>query len=54
MSAEEQTSSFERTAGGSMTGLSKKKLQYLEQGIVDRSGAYDYAQDPDNYKKARK
>ena len=26
----------------------------MEQAIVDRSGAYDYAQDPSNYKKARK
>ena len=34
--------------------LTKKKKQYLEQAIVDRSGAYDYAADPSNYKKARK
>ena len=26
----------------------------MEQAIVDRSGAYDYARDPQNYKKARK
>lgn len=26
----------------------------MEQAIVDRSGAYDYAEDPKNYKKARK
>ena len=46
----EQTTSFEQTANL----LSKKKQQYLEQAIVDRSGAYDYAQDPAQYKKARK
>ena len=34
--------------------LTKKKKEYMEQAIVDRSGAYDYAQDPQNYKKARK
>jgi exonuclease VII small subunit len=26
----------------------------MEQAIVDRSGAYDYEEDPKNYKKARK
>lgn len=26
----------------------------MEQAIIDRSGAYDYAADPQNYKKARK
>jgi len=53
MTAEDQTTSFDQTINGTFN-LSKKKLQYLEQGIIDRSGAYDYAQDPDNYKKARK
>lgn len=52
---EENTTSFEHTVGGStITGLSKKKKEYLEQAIVDRSGAYEYADDPSNYKKARK
>ena len=52
----EQTEScFEQTAGGTiLTGRSKKKQQYLEQEIVDRSGAYNYAEDPTSYKKARK
>ena len=38
----EQTTSFEHTPNP----LSKKKKQYLEQAIVDRSGAYDYAKEP--------
>ena len=52
---DDNTNSFERTSGGTiLANLSKKKQQYIEQTIVDRSGAYDYAQDPDTYKKARK
>ena len=47
------TQTFECTMGGTVS-LSKKKKQYLEQEIVDRSGAYNYAEDPDTYKKARK
>ena len=47
--------SFEQTSGGTiLAGLSKKKRQYLTQAIEDRSGAYNYAKDPDTYKKARK
>lgn len=43
---------YEQTSGGSF--LSKKKMQYLEQKISDRSGSYCYAEDPTLYKKARK
>lgn len=46
----DHTTSFEATHNT----LTKKKKQYMEQAIVDRSGAYDYAEDPQNYKKARK
>ena len=34
--------------------LSKKKREYLEQKIEDRSGQFDYQADPTAYKKARK
>lgn len=38
----EHTTSFENT----QAVLTKKKIQYMKQAIVDRSGAYDYANDP--------
>ena len=48
-------SSNEQTEGGALlANISKKKKQYLEQQIVDRSGNYDYREDPNQYKKARK
>ena len=47
----DQSVSFE---GSSCLPLTKKKQQYLEQAIIDRSGQYDYAEDPGTYKKARK
>jgi len=48
-------SSNEQTEGGTiLANISKKKKQYLEQQIIDRSGNYDYAEDPTQYKKARK
>ena len=50
---DDNTTSFEQTVGGTVS-LSKKKREYLEQAITDRSGAYNYAEDPTNYKKARK
>lgn len=50
LSGDEYT--YEQTAGGSY--LSKKKIQYLEQKISDRTGSYNYAEDPTLYKKARK
>ena len=50
---DQMTQTYECTMGGTVS-LSKKKKQYLEQEIVDRSGAYNYAEDPDTYKKARK
>lgn len=53
LTGEEDQSSFEQTAGGS-AALTKKKQQYLEQEIKDRSGNFNYADDPQNYKKARK
>ena len=34
--------------------LTKKKQQYMEQDIRDKSGAYNYDADPVTYKKARK
>jgi len=49
----DESNSFEHTVGGTVN-LSKKKQQYITQDIVDRSGAYSYADDPLNYKKARK
>lgn len=50
---DQMTQTFECTMGGTVS-MSKKKKQYLEQDIVDRSGAYNYAEDPNTYKKARK
>ena len=37
-----------------IAGLSKKKQQYMVQAIEDKSGIFDYANDPIAYKKARK
>jgi len=54
LTEEDNMTSFECTMGGTDLGLSKKKRQYLEQEIIDRSGAYNYAEDPSTYKKARK
>ena len=34
--------------------ISNKKLQYLEQDILDRRGVFKYTDDPTTYKKARK
>lgn len=35
-------------------GFSKKKQQYMEQKIQDRSGVFNFEEDPQAYKKARK
>ena len=34
--------------------LSHKKMQYLEQDIMDKRGVFKYNDDPSTYKKARK
>lgn len=34
--------------------LSKKKQEYLQQQILDKTGTYNYVEDPQGYKKARK
>jgi len=34
--------------------LTNKKKQYLQDAIVDKNGAYNYLEDPTEYKKARK
>ena len=34
--------------------LTKKKKQYIEQEIVDKTGVFTYQEDPTQYKKARK
>jgi hypothetical protein len=34
--------------------LTNKKREYLDEAIEDRNGVYDYAEDPREYKKARK
>ena len=34
--------------------ISNKKLQYLEQDILDKQGVFKYTDDPKTYKKARK
>ena len=34
--------------------LSKKKKQYIAQKIEDKTGVFSYAEDPTQYKKARK
>lgn len=34
--------------------LTNKKRQYLETAIIDKNGAYQYLDDPVEYKKARK
>lgn len=36
---------------GKITG---KKRQYISSQIVDKNGEYDYLQNPNEYKKARK
>jgi len=39
---------------GNPADLSSKKLQYLEQDIMDKRGVFKYTDDPSTYKKARK
>ena len=34
--------------------LTKKKKEYLEKAIEDKSGVFNYNEDPNAYKKARK
>ena len=34
--------------------LTKKKKEYLEKAIEDKSGVFNYNDDPNAYKKARK
>lgn len=34
--------------------LTKKKIQYLEQAIIDRAGVIKFEDNPEQYKKARK
>lgn len=36
------------------TRLTNKKKEYLEEVIVDKNGAYQYEEDPNEYKRARK
>jgi len=51
-SAEEEDA--ENSDPSFIAGLSKKKQQYMVQAIEDKSGKFDYANDPIAYKKARK
>ena len=50
------SSADENLASGpkSVRRLTKKKLQYLEKPIEDKSGKFDWETDPVAYKKARK
>jgi|DEB0MinimDraft_12_1074336.scaffolds.fasta_scaffold17267_2 hypothetical protein len=34
--------------------LTNKKREYLQDAIIDKNGAYNYLEDPQEYKKARK
>jgi hypothetical protein len=34
--------------------LTNKKKEYLQDSIIDKNGAYNYLEDPNEYKKARK
>jgi hypothetical protein len=34
--------------------LTNKKKEYLEEVIEDKNGVFDYMNDPNEYKKARK
>ena len=40
--------------GVNLEKLTNKKKQYLQDEIVDKNGAYNYLDDPTEYKKARK
>lgn len=42
------------TIGEEPVEISNKKLQYLEQDILDKQGVFKYTDDPKTYKKARK
>lgn len=50
------TNSLDQSASrGTKNGqISKKKKEYLEQQIVDKTGKFTYEEDPGQYKKARK
>ena len=51
LQTDEMTSNYDF---GSDAGITKKKQQYMEQKIEDKTGTYDYELDPVMYKKARK
>ena len=55
----EATNSLDNSNANSRSGaasgtLSKKKKQYIEQKIEDKTGVFSYQDDPNQYKKARK
>lgn len=37
-----------------MEKLTNKKKEYLQEAIADKNGLYNYVEDPQEYKKARK
>ena len=45
--------SHDQTVGGSVI-YSKKKKQYTQEVINDKRGEFNYEDDPNQYKKARK
>lgn len=54
MTIKEEKGSNNETTLETLTRLTNKKREYLEEAIVDKNGEYLYEDDPLEYKKARK
>lgn len=39
---------------GDVAGLTGKKRQYIDAQIVDKTGEFNYLENPNEYRKARK
>ena len=50
-SISDQTSKKESSVSGK---LSKKKMQFKDQNITDRTGTFNFDDNPEQYRKARK
>ena len=48
------SNSLDNSSRADGKNLTKKKKQYIEQEIIDKTGTFTYKEDPSQYKKARK
>jgi hypothetical protein len=52
MSSNDQSNSNDLS--DSTRKLTNKKIEYLNEQIMDKNGLFDYLMDPNEYKRARK